>query len=58
MSAPVDDFDLDIRLGTLETMGSDGAAQARATQAQSVCQTYCRSYCQTICGSECVCTTQ
>ena len=54
MSAPVDDFDLDIRLSAV--LGS-GAAVAAATQAQSACQTYCRSYCGTNCpASECVCT--
>lgn len=55
MSAPVDDFDLDIRLSTVDMAGL-GEAMAVATEAASQCQTYCRSYCQTNCrASDCVC---
>ena len=53
MSAPVDDFDLDIRLGTLETVGGVAAV---ATEVHSRCQTYCNSYCTTGCPvSDCIC---
>jgi hypothetical protein len=57
MSAPVDDFDLDIRLGAVEMTGFDGSADAAArTESASICPTYCRSYCMTNCtASDCVC---
>jgi hypothetical protein len=57
MSAPVDDFDLDIRLSTVEMTGFDGTANAAApTESASACQTYCRSACLTNChASDCVC---
>ena len=55
MSAPVDDFDLDIRLGDLA--GTGESVHNAATMAKSICQTYCASYCTTGChASDCVCT--
>ena len=55
MSAPVDDFDLDIRLSTVEAVVS-GDAVAVATEVKSACQTYCFSACTTGCrASDCVC---
>jgi hypothetical protein len=50
MSAPVDDFDLDVRLGTIETdYHGSTAALVPPTEQQSICHTFCRSRCNTIC---------
>lgn len=54
MSAPVDEFDLDIRLGSVELAGF-GVAAAR-TESASICPTFCRSGCMSNCPiSECIC---
>ena len=55
MSAPVDDFDLDIRLGPI--LEGLIVASDPPTERRSFCQTYCASACTTGCrASDCVCT--
>ncbi|MEV4313866.1 hypothetical protein [Actinocrispum sp. NPDC049592] len=57
MSAPVDDFDLDIRLGSIELTEFGGSVAGAGATGASNCQTECRSACTTGCrASECVCT--